>query len=183
MRANRLVSAGTAAAVLLLGSSTVVLGQEDVVDEGPRYFFGELEGFFHPDMDNPLGCDIGFTSDSTVFGETELLGSTTSRQLNCYVPTATLENLQLGTWTVTGEAGDSMSGTVSGDCIPDDVPEPGGFYSCPGTIIITDGTGVFEGATGEIRIIGYTTNAQSDHPDAAPGDTPARMIFEGLIEY
>ena len=94
MRAIRLVLAGTVAAVLLLGSSTVVLGQEDVGDEGPQYFFGELEGFLHPDEDNPHDCAIGITSDSMIFGETELLGATTVRQVNCYVPTDTLHNIQ-----------------------------------------------------------------------------------------
>ena len=125
MRAIRLVSAGTAAAVLLLGSSTVVLGQEEVADEGPRYFYGEMvDGIFHPDEDNPLGCDIGMTSDVTYFGESTLLGPTTVRQINCYVPTETLLNVQGVAITFAGESGDTLTGTGSGDCIPDDVPEP-----------------------------------------------------------
>jgi hypothetical protein len=183
MRVIRLMVAGTVAAVLLLGSSTVVLGQEDARDESPQYFFGELEGFFHPDETNPHDCAIGITSDSMSFGQTELLGATTVRQVNCYVPTETLHNIQDAVYTITGESGDALTAIGSGDCIPDDVPEAGGFYSCWATITITGGTGVFGEASGEIHAIGYTWNTQSDHEDAAPGDTPARMLLEGLIEY
>jgi hypothetical protein len=182
MRAIRLVATGTVAAVLLLSASTVGLGQEEAVGEGPRYFYGEAEGFLHPDTDNPLGCDIGFTSDITMFGQSTLLGATTIRQVNCYVPTATLHNMQLAVLTYTGESGDTLTGAGVGDCIPDDVPEAGGFYSCWMVIDITGGTGAFEGASGELHALGYTINAQSDHPDAAPGDTPARTLFEGLVE-
>jgi len=182
MRAPRLVLAGTAAAVLLIGWSPVVLGQEDIVD-GPRYIYGEAEGYLHANEDNPLGCDIGMTSEVTAYGESPQLGAVTISQVNCYVPTDTLDNVQLGTITYTFESGDTLAGTGSGDCIPDDVPEPGGFYSCWGTTIITGGTGVFEDASGEIHSIAYTFNAQSDHPDAAPGDVPATMLFEGLVEY
>ena len=185
MRVIRLAAAGTATAVLLLGSSSVVLGQEDAASEDPRYFYGELEGYLHPDPDNPFGCEVGFTSDSMLFGESTLLGATTLRQLNCYVPSDTLNTAQLGTWTITGESGDTLTGSEngSGDCIPDEVHEPGGFYSCWGEITITGGTGAFEGATGEVHALVYTWNSQSDHPDAAHGDTPASMIFEGLVEY
>ena len=77
MRVIRLAAAGTATAVLLLGSSSVVLGQEDAASEDPRYFYGELEGYLHPDPDNPFGCEVGFTSDSMLFGESTLLGATT----------------------------------------------------------------------------------------------------------
>ncbi len=183
MRAIKPVMVGTAAVFLLLGSSTTVLGEEEVAAEGPQYIYGEAEGFFHPDTDNPLGCDIGVTSDATTFGESTLLGATTIRQMNCYVPTDTLDNVQLATWTFAGESGDTLTGSGSGDCIPDDVPEAGGFYSCWFAITITGGTGALEGASGEIHGLGYTINTQSDHPDAAHGDTPARMLFEGLIEY
>jgi hypothetical protein len=168
--------------VLLIGWSPVVLGQEDIVD-GPHYIYGEAEGYLHPNEDNPLGCDIGMTSELTLSGESTLLGATTIRQVNCYVPTTTLENTRFVTITYTGESGDTLTGTGSGDCIPDDVSEPGGFYSCWGTTTITGGTGVFEGASGEIHAIAYTFNTQSDHPDAEPGDVPATVLFEGLVEY
>ena len=58
-----------------------------------------------------------------------LLGATTIRQMNCYVPTDTLGNMQLAELTYTGESGDTLTGTATGDCIPDDVPEAGGFYT------------------------------------------------------
>ncbi len=180
MRAIRLVATGTATAILLLGASSVGLGQEGA-DDARQYFSGEAEGYLHPNEDNPLGCDIGMTSEVTAYGESPQLGAITIRQVNCYVPTDTLDNVQLGTITYTFESGDTLAGTASGDCIPDDVPEPGGFYSCWGTTIITGGTGVFEGASGEIHAIAYTFNAQSDHPDAAPGDVRAMMLFEGLV--
>jgi len=183
MRAMRLVAPGTAAVMLLLGASSVGFGQEGADVDGPQYFYGEVEGYLHANEDNPLGCDIGMTSEVTAYGESPQLGAITISQVNCYVPTDTLDNVQLATITYTFESGDTLAGTGSGDCIPDDVPEPGGFYSCWGTTIITGGTGVFEDASGEIHSIAYTFNAQSDHPDAAPGDVPATMLFEGLVGH
>ena len=185
MRVTRLASAGAVVATLLLGASTIALSQNETVDQGPRYLYGEFEGFLHPDPKNPFECGVGFTSDSTLFGEIEPLGASTLRQVNCYVPTDTLGNVQDVVWTITGESGDILSavGVESGDCIPDDVPDAGGFYSCWGSMAVTGGTGAFEGASGEIHVLAYTWNTQSDHPDAAPGDTPAMMIVEGLLEY
>jgi hypothetical protein len=185
MRAIRLASAGTAAAVLLLATPSDVLGQAEPVGEDPRYFYGELEGFLHPDTDNPFGCEVGFTSDSTLFGESTLLGTTTLRQVNCYVPADTLGNVQDAVFTFTGESGDTLSGAAleAGDCIPDDATDAGDYYSCWGKLAITGGTGAFDGASGEIHIFAYTWNTQSDHPEAAPGDVPAMVLLEGLIDY
>jgi hypothetical protein len=184
MRAIRRVSAGTVAAVLLLGSSTVVLGQERASDEDGRYLFGEVAGFLHHNVDNPLDCDIGFTSEETGTGTSTLLGTVTVIGRNCYVPTDTYQNMTKAVLTITAENGDvlELEGR-DGNCLPDDVPAPGGVYSCSITDVVVSGTGAFEGASGEVHGIAYTTNAQSDHPDAAPGDVPFRLIFEGLIEY
>jgi hypothetical protein len=183
MTSITLLTAGTTAATLLLGPPTVALGQEEVAGEGPHYLFGEVAGYLHPNEDNPLGCDVGFTSENTLYGESTLLGATTVRQVNCYVPTDTLDTIKLITVTYTAESGDTLTATGSGDCIPDVVSEPGGFFSCWGTTTITGGTGAFEGATGEIHAMAYTFNTQSDHPEAAPGDVPISMLFEGLVEY
>jgi len=132
MRAMRLASAVAAAALLLVGASIAVLGQEEPANEGPHYFYGEFEGFLHPDTDNPFDCPVGFTSDSMLFGESELLGVTAIRQVNCYDPTDTLNNVKDVVITITAESGDTLTGTgtATGDCIPDDVPDAGGYYSC-----------------------------------------------------
>ena len=185
MRTTRRVLAAAVAAVFLLGSSAVALGQAEDASEGPRYFYGELEGFLHPDVDNPFECGVGFTSDSMLFGQTELLGATTIRQVNCFVPSDTLDNVQGLVITITAENGDTLTGegAGNGDCIPDHVPDAGGYYSCWGAFGITGGTGDFEGASGEIHTIVYTWNTQSDHPDAAPGDTPVMALLEGLVDY
>lgn len=184
MRATRLVSAGTAAAVLLLGVAPVALSGEEATGEGRHYLYGEVEGFFHHNEDNPLDCAIGFTSEETANGTSTLLGATTLTARNCYVPTDTYQNMTHGVVTLTGENGDVLElEATTGNCLPDDVSTPGGVYSCLMITDITSGTGGFEGAGGEIVALAYTTNVQADHPDAAPGDTPLRMIFEGLVEY
>ena len=184
MGAIGLVSAGTVAAVLLLGSSAVGLGQEETSDEGGQYLYGEVAGFLHHNVENPLDCDIGFTSEETGTGSATLLGAVTLTGRNCYVPTDTYQNMTKGVIIVTAESGDvlELEGR-DGNCLPDDVPTPGGVYSCSIRDVIVSGTGALEGASGEIHGIAYTTNMQSDHPDAAPGDVPFRLIFEGLVEY
>ena len=184
MRAIRLVSVSAAAAVAVLVTSSVVLGQGEVAEDGQHYLYGEVEGFFHHDMENPLGCDIGFTSVETGSGTSTLLGATTVASHNCYVPTDTYQNMTHGVMTLTGENGDTLElEERTGNCLPDDVPTPGGVYSCVIVSTITAGSGGLEGASGEIVALAYITNVQSDHPDAAPGDVPMRMIFEGLIDY
>ena len=182
MRAIRVLAVGVAATVVLLGPAAMN-GQEDAADEGSHYLFGEVEGFLHPDEANPFGCEVGFTSDSTLFGDLTLLGATTVKQVNCFVPDDILDTIQLGELTYTAESGDMLTGTGSGNCIPHEVLEPGGVYTCTITTTITGGSGAFEGATGKIHAIGYSFNTQSDHPDAAPGDVGVRMLVEGLIEY
>ena len=184
MRAIRLVSVSAAAAVATLVTSSVVLSQEEDAEKGQRYLYGEVEGYFHHNTDNPLGCDIGFTSEETGSGTSTLLGATTVESHNCYVPTDTYQNMTHGVIILNGENGDTLElQERSGNCLPDDVPTPGGLYSCVIVSTITAGSGGLEGASGEVIALAYITNVQSDHPDAAPGDVTMRMIFEGLVDY
>jgi hypothetical protein len=185
MRTIRLLLTGAATAALMLGSTTLAMGQEETTLEGPSpYFYGEVEGFLHHDMENPLDCAIGFTSDSTLTGESTLLGATTVRLVNCYVPTDTLSNAQGGVLTFTGENGDTITASGgTGDCIPDWVAEPGGLWTCPFTTFVTGGTGAFEGATGEIHGISYVENVHEDADIKEGADAPGSITFEGLVEY
>lgn len=184
MRTTRLLLAGATTVALMLGTTTLTLCQEEA-DEGPSpYFYGEVEGYLHHDLDNPLGCDIGFTSDSTLTGESTLLGPTTVKMMNCYVPTDTLNNAQGGVLTFVGENGDTLTASGgTGDCIPDWVGEPDGVWTCPFTTFVTGGTGAFEGATGEIHGINYVENVHTEPDDKEMVDAPGTMVFEGLIEY
>jgi hypothetical protein len=170
---------------LMLGATTLAIGQEETAEEGPSpYFFGKVEGFLHHDMDNPLGCEIGFTSDTTFTGETTLLGATTVHVLNCYVPADTLNNIQDTVVVFTGENGDTLTASGgTGDSIPDWVAEPGGVWTSPFTTFVTGGTGAFEGASGEIHGINYVENVHTDAEAKELVDAPSNMVFEGLIEY
>ena len=183
MHTTRLLLTGAATAALLLGSTTQAVSQEEATAEGPSpYFFGEFEGSLHHDMENPLGCEIGFTSDTTMTGESTLLGATTVHMVNCYVPTDTLSNVHDSVVTLTGEDGDTL--TVSGgwgDSIPDWVADPDGVWTTVFTASVTDGTGAFEGATGEIHGVNYVENVHVE--GEAPGDAHGSMIIEGIIEY
>ena len=188
MRTTRLLITGAATTALVLGSVALVVGQDEATEEAEGapspYFFGEVEGYLHHDMENPLGCAIGFTSDSTLVGETTLLGPTTVRLTNCYVPTDTLGNAQDGVLTFTGESGDTITARGgTGDCIPDWVDEPGGVWVCPITTFVTGGSGAFEGATGEIHGISYVENVHEGSDVNEQVDAPASMVFEGLVQY
>jgi hypothetical protein len=104
----------------MLGSTAVVLGQEEPADEGPsRYLYGTAEGMMQLDMENPAGCIIGFTSVTTLTGESTLLGATTIELTNCLVEGNTFQNIHDGVITLTGEKGAALSGTATGHCIPD----------------------------------------------------------------
>jgi hypothetical protein len=48
--------------------------------------------------------------------------------------------------------------------------------------MVTGGTGVFEGATGEIHSVGYVTNTTAKDVELR-GAVPASIVFEGLVEY
>ena len=176
MRTTRLLLTAATTTALVLGSTNLAVGQSS-------YFYGEVEGFLHHDMDNPLGCDIGFTSHATAAGESTLLGPTAVKQMNCYVPTDTFDNAADATISFTGEDGDSIAGTMPFNCLPDWTEAAGGVFTCVGEITVTGGTGVYEGATGTICAVGFVTNAASKDPAAAPDDAPYELIFEGLIEY
>ncbi len=184
MRTLKLLLSGAVTTVLLLGSTGLAVGQEEA-EEGPSpYFFGTVEGVLHHDVENPLGCEIGFTSHSMLTGESTLLGATTVDAVNCYVPTDTLYNMQQGAITFTGENGDTLTAEgVAGDCIPDWVAEPGGTWTCPFTMMVTGGTGTYEGASGEIHGISYVTNVHTDDADKELVDAPTTFMFEGLVEY
>ena len=184
MRSIRLLAAGATTVVLVFCSAVAVMAQEEA-EEGPSpYLFGEVEGFLHHNAENPLGCDIGFTSDTTGTGTSTLLGATTLSARNCYVPTDTYQNMTNVVMTLTGETGDVLEFEGrTGNCLPDMTTEAGGVFTCPGTVVVTGGSGAFEGASGEIHTVAYTTNAEAKQPDAVPGDAPFRMIFEGLIDY
>jgi hypothetical protein len=185
MRTIKLLLSGAIATVLLLSSTALAVGQEEAVDEGPSpYFFVTAEGFLHHDMENPLGCEIGFTSHSTLTGESTLLGATTVDAVNCYVPTDTLNNMQDGAITFTGENGDTLTGVaLTGDCIPDWVAEPGATWTCPFTMMVTGGTGTYDGASGELHAISYVTNVHTDDANEETVDAPTTMMLEGLVEY
>lgn len=182
MRTLRMLVALATTVVLTVGAGASALAQEEAEAPSP-YFFGTAEGFLHHDLDNPLGCDVGFTSDSTLTGESTLLGATTVKQLNCYVPTDTFDNTSDGTVTFTGENGDSITGTMTANCLPDWTAEEGGVFTCIGEVPVTGGTGAFEGATGTIYAVGVITNVHSKDPDVPPEDAPSELIFEGLIDY
>ena len=182
MRTLRLMTAFVAAVVLLLGGALTALAQEEA-EAGPgQYLYGEVEGLLHHDMDNPLGCELGFTSDSTLNGESTL-GALTVRAVNCYVITDTYDNTTDGTVTYTFEDGSTIEGTLTGNCLPDWTDEAGGVFTCIGLTTVTGGTGVYEGATGTIEAVGFVHNVHAKDPDAVPGDAPYELIFEGLIEY
>ena len=181
MRTTRLLLSGAATTALVLGSTTVAIGQEEAADEaqGP-YFFGAAEGLLHHDMENPLDCAIGFTSDSTLTGDSTL-GPVTIHQVNCYVPTDTLRNTPDGSITYTFDNGDTLSGTIDGDCVPDMVMDPDGVYTCVGLTRIDGGTGGLEGASGEIRGIAFLDNVHDEATETIP-DAPYRITFVGLVE-
>jgi hypothetical protein len=103
--------------------------------------------------------------------------------VNCYVPAETFNNTSDGTVTYTFESGDSIEGTVTGNCLPDWTDEEGGVFTCIGVTEVTGGTGIYEGVTGAIHAVGFVHNVHSKDPDALPGDAPYELIFEGLIDY
>ncbi|MGD8486809.1 MAG: hypothetical protein PVG27_06120 [Chloroflexota bacterium] len=181
MRTLKLLAASVTTAALVLGPSTTALAQEQA-EEGPSpYLYGEVEGLLHHDMDNPLDCAVGFTSDSTLSGGSTL-GPLTVRMVNCYVPTDTFDNTSDGTVTYTFESGDTIEGTATGNCLPDWTDEEGGVFTCIGVTTVSGGTGAYEGATGTIHAVGFVRNVHPKDPDALPGDAPYELIFEGLVE-
>ena len=157
--------------------------QEEAGAGSSEYLYGEVEGFLHHDMVNPLGCDVGFTSHATGSGVSTLLGPTTVEQWNCYVPTDTFVNSANASISFSGEGSDSLAGTMPINCLPDWTEAAGDVFTCISEITVTGGTGAYEGASGTIHAVGFVTNADSKDPAAAPGDAPYEVVFEGLIEY
>ena len=173
----------TATAALTLAVGAPALAQDEAGEGSDPYFYGEVEGYLHHDMDDPLGCDIGFTSHAVATGESTLLGPTTVEQLNCYVPTDTFQNSTDATISFTGEGGESIACALRFNCLPDWTEEAGGVFTCIGEASVTGGTGAYEDAAGTIHAVGFVTNSDSKDPGAAPGDASYELVFEGLIEY
>jgi hypothetical protein len=183
--------AGLMSLALLLGSSSAVLAQEEM--EGPDpYLAGSFTGSLVGDTENPLGCAQIVAPDGTEFplvtmtglswGTTTLLGATTMSSQNCYVPLDVLANIQDAVFTLTGEAGDEISGTWSGDCAPGFVFQPGETYRCYGIMEVTGGSGMFDGASGQIMMTAELWEAgMGDEGIGNP--LPMEVRIEGLIEY
>jgi hypothetical protein len=61
----------------------------------------------------------------------------------------------LGTFTITAQNGDTLSGTYAGVI---SVPDSNGYAHFSGQIAVTDGTGRFQGASGSIGFTAYSNS-------------------------
>jgi hypothetical protein len=177
------LAAITVATTLTLAIGAIAVAQDDAGEDTGEYFYGEAEGYLHHDTDNPLGCDVGFTSHAMATGESTLLGAISVEQQHCYVPTDTYVNSAGANISFTGEGGDSLTGTMPINCLPDWTEAAGDVFTCIGEITITGGTGAYEGATGTIHAVGFVTNATSKAAGAEPSDAPYELVFEGLVDH
>lgn len=177
MRTIRRFLVGTVTLALLLGPTAIVTAQ----DETSPLLLGTAKGINHGDMDNPLGCAEGWTGVTSAVGESSLLGATSVEFQNCYAPEDTLTNAYDGVITFTGEAGDELSGTLSGNCIPDWVTDVGDEWACMMVVEVTGGAGAFDGASGEIHLIGSIINVGVAE-DGSFRVHPASIVYEGVID-
>jgi hypothetical protein len=188
MRAFKPVLAGSMSLVLLAGSAGVV-----AQDEAPDpYLAGALVGTLAPDFSDPYGCGPITLPDGSEIppvtmlgnttGLTTLLGESTMTSMNCYSPADVMANIPESTFTLTGENGDELSGTWTGDCAPSFVSQPTDTYLCYGLLTVTDGTGTFDGATGQIAMMSEHWYAGADE-DGGDNPMPTAVRLEGLIEY
>ena len=118
----------------------------------------------------------------TAVGTTTLLGPTTMTSMNCYAPGDVMANIPEAVFTLIGDSGDIMSGTWTGDCTPSFVSQPTETYLCHGLLVVTDGTGAFGGASGQIVMMSEHWYAGAN-ADGADNPMPTGVRLEGLIEY
>jgi hypothetical protein len=177
MRTIRRFLVSTVTLALVLGPTAIATAQE----KPQQLLLGTAKGINHGNMDNPLGSAEGWTGVTSAVGESSLLGVTNVEFQNCYSPEDTLTNAYDGIMTLMGEAGDELSGTLSGNCIPDWVTDVGDEWACTMVVEVTGGAGAFEGASGEIHLIGSIINAGVAE-DGSFRVHPASMVYEGVID-
>ena len=191
MRALKLALAGSISLVLLIGAVGAATAQDDEMASDP-YLAGRLAGTLAPDYEDPYGCGPmvmpdgtempPFTMVGTTVGMTTLLGESTMTSMNCYSPGDVMANIPQATFTLAGSDGDEISGTWTGDCTPSFVTEPTETYLCHGLLLVTDGTGAFDGATGQIVMMSEHWYAGFDE-ERGENPMPTAVRLEGLIDY
>jgi hypothetical protein len=165
------------------GAEVAAAPQEETDAVANPLMVGSAEGEMVADLENPAGCEIGFTSVMTATGESTLLGPTSVVFQNCYAPEDVLANMHGGTTTFSNDAGDSITVAGPGDCIPSWVEEVGAEWICVSMAEVTGGTGQFEGASGQISFTGTVTNSGYDEEGLPTIPHPVSIVFEGLVEY
>jgi hypothetical protein len=182
MRTLKLLVGSMATMALVFTATAAALAQEEA--EGPSPLMaGSAEGEMIADLENPAGCEIGFTSIATATGESTLLGPTTVVVQNCYTPEDVLMNMHDATTTFSNEAGDTITAAGPGDCVPSWVEEIGAEWMCVSMAEVTGGTGQFEGASGQVNFVGTITNSGYDEEGLPTIPHPVSIVFEGLVEY
>ena len=189
MRSLKSVVAGSMVLALSVVSVPAVAQDDGGVPD--PYLAGTLSGTLAPDYDDPFECGPIVLPDGTEMppvtmvgstaGMTTLLGEVTMTSMNCYSPLDVMANIPEATFTLTGSDGE-LGGTWTGDCAPSFVTEPTETYLCHGLLLVTEGTGAFEGASGQIAMMSEHWYAGID-ADGGENPMPTGVRLEGLIEY
>jgi len=132
----------------------------------------------------PSECPASPTITSDAAGTATHLGRVTMHSTHCFmletVSNIQTGHIQTGHMTFVADDGSTLIGTYTWVAVPAWPTVLGETVTATVEFVATGETGRFEGATGEIHIVGYLINKGLD-PNAPPW--PARFTMEGWISY